>query len=70
MKKQKMNVTKKICWKSLFAKAVESGIRKSIELAILALAIGIAYKTVLVAVPAYAVSASAAKLIKTSFMGA
>jgi len=59
---------KKIDWNRLLRKAVEDGIKKAIELLILAIVAGAAIKLVIAAVPAVALGAVVAKVIKVKFL--
>ena len=47
-----MKKTRKIRWRKLLKKAAEDGLRKTVELLILAIIAGVALRLVLVAVPA------------------
>ena len=58
----------KIDWKRLLKKAAEDGIKKGIELSIVAVALGMAYKFIFVTVPAVTLAAIAAKLFKVRFL--
>ena len=60
MKKQ----PKKINWNRLLKKAVEDGIKKAIELLILAIAAGVAIKIIMITVPAVTLGAIVAKIVK------
>lgn len=59
---------KKIDWKRMLLKAAEDGIKKAIELTILALLVGVTIKTVLVAVPAVTMGAVIAKTVKIKML--
>ena len=58
---------KKINWKKLFAKALEDGIKKTIELVVLALLLGATFKLILITVPAVTLGSMVAKLTKIRF---
>jgi len=60
--------TKKIDWNRLIKKAVEDGIKKGIELTILAIIAGTAAKLIMIAVPAVTLGAVVAKVIKIRFL--
>ncbi len=60
---RKKNV-KKIKWKSLFIKAIEDALKKSVELIILALLLGIAIKIILMTVPAVTIATIISKIVK------
>jgi hypothetical protein len=57
-----------ICWKRLAVKSIEDAIKKVVELLIVLLAVGVAYKMVLVAIPAFVVGSVIAKLTKVMFL--
>ncbi|MBW2978272.1 hypothetical protein KY331_05485 [Candidatus Woesearchaeota archaeon] len=59
----------KIEWKRLLSKALEDGIKKAIELILIALIVGASIKLILVAVPAVTLGAVIAKLAKLRLMG-
>jgi len=60
MAKKKM----KICWKRLLVKALEDAIKKTIEIVILALVLGVTIKMIMIVVPAVSLGSIIAKLIK------
>jgi len=62
-----MKKTRKIRWRKLLKKAAEDGLRKTVELLILAIIAGVALRLVLVAVPAFVGGTIAAKLIRVKF---
>ena len=68
MIKQTQNKTK-IDWKRLTISAIESGLRKAIEVVIIALVAGAAMKFVLASIPAALVATVITKLVKIQ-MGA
>lgn len=55
---------KAIDWKRLALKSVEDGIKKAIELALIALIVGASMKLVLAAIPGVMLGAIIAKLVK------
>ena len=65
MKKPK---AKKIDWNRLLRKAVEDGIKKAIEVLILAIIAGVALKLIIAAVPAVALGAVVAKIVKVKLL--
>ena len=66
MKQQKQ---RKIDWKRMLKKAAEDGIKKAVELIALGIALGVAYRMIIVAVPAVAVGTVVAKVVKVKLMG-
>lgn len=59
---------KKIEWKRLLKKAFEDGIKKAIELSIIAIIVGAALKIIMITVPAVTFGSVIAKIIKIKFM--
>ncbi|MDP2750008.1 MAG: hypothetical protein Q8O89_04200 [Nanoarchaeota archaeon] len=64
MAKKGAKKAKKINWRRLGISALENGIKKAIELVVLALLLGAAMKTVLFVVPAVVAGTVFAKIIK------
>jgi len=60
--------SKKINWKKLLIKGVEEGIKKTIELIVLAIILGATLKLIMVVVPAVAFGAVIAKFAKINFL--
>ncbi|MBT4174722.1 hypothetical protein HOC80_02430 [archaeon] len=60
--------TKKLDWKRIGTKALEDGIKKSIEIGILVIIFGIASKTLFVVVPAVVFSSMFVKLLNSIFV--
>lgn len=59
---------KKILWKKLLVKAAEEAIKKTIELLVLALALGITARLIFVAVPAIIAGSVVAKVTKITLL--
>tara|TARA_Y100000310_G_C20687157_1_gene819806 strand:+ start:1991 stop:2191 length:201 start_codon:yes stop_codon:yes gene_type:complete len=58
----------KINWQKIAAKAFEDGIRKSIEIGILVIILGVASKTLFVVVPAVVFSSLFVKFLNSVFV--
>ena len=68
MEKKRRKEVRKIDWKRLFVKGVEDGLKKAVELSILAILIGMAAKMILLTVPAVTLGSVAAKIVKVKLV--
>ena len=61
--------SKKIDWKRLVARSIEDGMKKGIELIIIAVLLGATFKLLVTAIPAVVLGSVIAKLAKIKIFG-